>query len=305
MTELNDAQILDAAVAVEAFEEYPSATAPFAPVRTRSLLVAALKRQATEIEAFVPAIEPQKAVGGQKGYVNDFIKKTVPHRCRRRGRSPARSITAGRYWTVGRFQVSTDDAYVKADNTTIAPKVAGYIAAVLVGDNEPVRAGQVLARIDDRDFRVALEQAKADVAAAEAAIADKQAALDAQQSVIEPRGPTVEVDEANDLRRTGKQALFGLASSGYGSVQNAQQAPSRCRRPGGGRARQAALDSRPQQIDVLKAETAQAEATLARDRRAQTRRSSISPTRRSLARSTAWSATARCASANTCRPERS
>ena len=67
------------------------------------------------------------------------------------------------YWTVGRFQVSTDDAYVKADSTTIAPKVSGYIASVLVGDNEPVKAGQVLAKIDDRDFRVALDQAKADV----------------------------------------------------------------------------------------------------------------------------------------------
>lgn len=46
------------------------------------------------------------------------------------------------YWTVGRFEVSTSDAYVQADNTTIAPKVSGYIAAVLVADNEPVKAGQ-------------------------------------------------------------------------------------------------------------------------------------------------------------------
>jgi membrane fusion protein, multidrug efflux system len=73
------------------------------------------------------------------------------------------------YWTVGRFNVSTDDAYVKADNTTIAPKVPGYIGAVLVGDNEHVKADQVLARIDDRDFRVALDQARADVAAARSA----------------------------------------------------------------------------------------------------------------------------------------
>ena len=79
------------------------------------------------------------------------------------------------YWTVGRYLVSTDDAYVQADNTTIAPKVSGYLSAVLVGDNEPVKAGQVLARIDSRDYAVALDQAKADVAAALAAIASKQA----------------------------------------------------------------------------------------------------------------------------------
>jgi membrane fusion protein (multidrug efflux system) len=81
------------------------------------------------------------------------------------------------YWTVGQYLVSTDDAYVQADNTTISPKVSGYLREVLVGDNERVRTGQVLARIDERDFRVALDQAGADVAAAQAAIASKQASL--------------------------------------------------------------------------------------------------------------------------------
>ena len=133
-----------------------------------------------------------------------------------------------RYWTVGRFQVSTDDAYVKADNTTIAPKVSGYIAAVLVGDNEPVKAGQVLARIDDRDYKVALEQAKADVEAAKANIANKQAALAAQQSAIAAAQATIVVDQAErDLRRAGGQALCRARRQGFGSVQNAQQAASR------------------------------------------------------------------------------
>src|SRR6201981_2070463 len=57
------------------------------------------------------------------------------------------------YWTVGRFLVSTDDAYVKADNTTIAPRVSGYLTDVKVGDNERVTAGQMVARIDIRDFQ--------------------------------------------------------------------------------------------------------------------------------------------------------
>ena len=74
------------------------------------------------------------------------------------------------YWTVGRYLESTDDAYVKADSTLISPKVSGYIAKVLVSDNQTVKAGQVLARIDDRDFRIALDQAQADVVAAEAAV---------------------------------------------------------------------------------------------------------------------------------------
>src|ERR1700684_3410491 len=101
------------------------------------------------------------------------------------------------YWTVGRFLVSTDDAYVKSDNTTVAPKVSGYLHEVLVGDNERVKGGQVLARIDDRDFKVALDQAKADVAAAEAAIASKQAQLDVQQAVINAAKATLDVDSAS------------------------------------------------------------------------------------------------------------
>src|SRR4051794_33779239 len=71
-----------------------------------------------------------------------------------------------RYWEVGRFQVETDDAYVQADSIVIAPRVPGTIAAMLVNDNQPVKAGQVLARIDDRDLRAALDQAVADRQAA-------------------------------------------------------------------------------------------------------------------------------------------
>src|ERR1700724_1536487 len=96
------------------------------------------------------------------------------------------------YWTVGRYLVSTDDAYVRADSTTVAPKVSGYLHEVLVGDNERVKTGQILARIDQRDFRVALDQAKADVAAARAAIASKQAQLEVQRTAIDPAQATVE-----------------------------------------------------------------------------------------------------------------
>src|SRR5262245_56095541 len=74
------------------------------------------------------------------------------------------------YVTVGLYLETTDDAYVKADSTIIAPKVAGYVAQVLVRDNERVKPGQLLARIDDRDYKAALNQAHADVAAAGATV---------------------------------------------------------------------------------------------------------------------------------------
>jgi membrane fusion protein, multidrug efflux system len=83
----------------------------------------------------------------------------------------AGAVDFGHYYlTTGRYLETTDDAYVKADSTIIAPKVSGYISEVLVVDNEPVKAGQLLARIDDRDFKTSLNQAKADVTASEAAV---------------------------------------------------------------------------------------------------------------------------------------
>jgi len=170
------------------------------------------------------------------------------------------------YWTVGRFQVSTDDAYVKADNTTIAPKVSGYLDAVLVGDNERVKAGQVLARIDDRDYRVALDQAQSDVAAADAAIASKQAMLDVQQAVIGAAKATVDVDTATVMFAAQENKRYtDLASTGYGSVQNAQQAQSRIAAAQAGVQRDTAnLASALKQVDLLKAEIAQATAARAR-----------------------------------------
>lgn len=170
------------------------------------------------------------------------------------------------YWTVGRFQVSTDDAYIKADNTTIAPKVSGYLSDVLVGDNEHVTAGQVLARIDDRDFRVALDQAKADVAAAQAALASKQAQLDVQQAVIEAARATIEVDTATETFALQENKRYtDLATSGYGSVQNAQLAQSRNAGAHAAILRDTAnLASAVKQVSLLKAEIAQATASAAR-----------------------------------------
>ena len=170
------------------------------------------------------------------------------------------------YWTVGRFLVSTDDAYVRADNTTIAPKVSGYLREVLVGDNEHVKAGQVLARIDERDFKVALDQARADVAAAQATVASKRAQLEVQQSVIAAAKATIEVDIANQTFAGQENKRYtDLAATGYGSQQNAQAAQSKNASAEAAILRdQANLVSALKQVDLLKAEIVQAEAAAAR-----------------------------------------
>ena len=175
------------------------------------------------------------------------------------------------YWTVGRFQIETDDAYVEADNSSIAPKISGYIAAVLVGDNETVKAGQPLARIDDRDFAAALDQAKADVAAAQATIEANQASLEIQQSTIAAARATVDVDRANETFAEQNDKRFAtLATSGYGAIQTAQQAASQIAAARATVIRDSAsLDAATKQVDLLKAELAQARATLTHDQAVQ------------------------------------
>src|SRR5882672_3022832 len=170
------------------------------------------------------------------------------------------------YWTVGQYLVSTDDAYVKADSTTIAPKVTGYLLEVLVKDNERVATGQVLALIDDRDFRVALDQAKADVTAAEAAVASKRAQLDVQQTVIDAARATLDVDvAAQTFSRQENKRYTDLAATGYGSIQNAQNAQARDAGAAATIERDKAnLASALKQVERLKAEIAQATAAALR-----------------------------------------
>ncbi|MDB5707245.1 MAG: secretion protein HlyD [Sphingomonas bacterium] len=171
--------------------------------------------------------------------------------------------TAGaHHWTVGRFEVSTDDAYVKADSTIVAPKVAGYVAQLLVGDNQPVRAGQLLARIDDRDFRTALDQASANVDAAKASVANLDAQITAQGSAIRQADAGVTASAASlGLARRNDQRRAEMAKVGYGSVEQADSASTDAAEQSATleRGRAAAVAAR-QQIAVL---TSQRQLTLA------------------------------------------
>jgi len=89
-----------------------------------------------------------------------------------------------RWWTVGCFIESTDDAYLQADSVTIAPKVSGYVAEVYVADNQSVKAGQPLVRLDERQYQAVLEQANATIAARRADIERGAAELLQQQASI-------------------------------------------------------------------------------------------------------------------------
>jgi membrane fusion protein, multidrug efflux system len=172
-----------------------------------------------------------------------------------------------RYWTVDRFEESTDDAYVQADSSILAPKVSGYISAVLVDDNQPVKAGQLLARIDDRDYQTALAQAQANVAAAQADIDNLNASLKEQQAVIAQARATIQVDNANLIfMQQDNDRYATLAKQGSGTVQAAQQALSKRNIAQANLDHDAAsLDAAGRRISVLQAQLGKAKAVLAQD----------------------------------------
>jgi len=172
------------------------------------------------------------------------------------------------YVTAGRYLETTDDAYVKADSTIVAPKVSGYIAEVLVADNEPVQSGQVLARIDDRDFRTALKQAQADVAASEAAVKNLNAQIELQEPLIQQQAAEVGATEANLKFAQQERARYDdLMKSGAGTIQRAQQTDAALRSQTAQLQQgKAGLIAANKRIEVLSTQRAQALAQLDRAR---------------------------------------
>jgi membrane fusion protein (multidrug efflux system) len=132
----------------------------------------------------------------------------------------------GVYWfLVGRFYETTNDAYLSADNVTVAPKVSGYVVELKVGDNQPVKQGDVLARIGPRDYRTANDTAAADLQNAEANAANIDALLTEQRSAIAQAEATVDADQVAIAFATQEVQRYGtLARTGVGNTQRNQQA---------------------------------------------------------------------------------
>ena len=129
------------------------------------------------------------------------------------------------WWTVGRFIESTDDAYVGGEVTVIAPKVAGFIVEVAVTDNQAVHTGDLLIKLDDRDYRAALAKANAAVAGQEATLANLDATRRLQDSMIAQAEAEVAAAEAEVARsRFDIMRYSQLASDQYASLQRFQQA---------------------------------------------------------------------------------
>ncbi len=169
------------------------------------------------------------------------------------------------YMDYARHFESTDDAFIAARQFSIAPKVSGYLTDVPVTDNQHVKAGDVIARIDDRDFRTSLEQAQAQVAAAQAGIENIDAQLEVQHAQISANQAQVDQAQASLVFAQQQASRFQhLAQTGYGTVQNSQQFTSQLHQQQAALlSAQATLKLAQRQVEALKAQRNSAVASLA------------------------------------------
>ena len=160
---------------------------------------------------------------------------------------------------------STDDAFIAARQSALAPKVSGYITAVEVNDNEHVTSGQTIARLDDRDYRVALAQAEAQIAAARASIENIDAQTEVQQAQIAANQAQVDQAQAALVFAQQQAARFQhLEQTGYGTVQNSEQYTSQLHQQQAAlQSAQATLNLAQRQVESLKAQRKSAVASLA------------------------------------------
>jgi len=202
------------------------------------------------------------------------ISTTRDRRLRLRRLAPAAlavlvAIGAAQYgydwWRIGRFIETTDDAYAGGNVTPVSPHVAGFISEIVVADNQRVAAGQLVIRLDPRDFRAALDRAQALADERQATLASLEAKYVLQQQLVAQA-------EADLTAKTAKAAFASedavryrnLAATGYGTRQSAERTSAADREAQSViKAAQAALAAARQQLTVLQAEIAAARAAVA------------------------------------------
>jgi membrane fusion protein, multidrug efflux system len=169
------------------------------------------------------------------------------------------------YLLVGRFFISTDDAYVRANNTTLGARVSGHIAAILPDDNVVVHAGDVIFKIDDGDYRIAVDAARTRIATQQATIDRIGRQVTAQESAVEQANAQVVSADAG-LKRAGLDYERQQALNNKGFASRATFEVSEAGRDQGAaalKAAQAAYDSARDNVEVTRAQQAEATAQLA------------------------------------------
>ena len=175
------------------------------------------------------------------------------------GLSSVGSFYGWGWWITARDRESTDNAYVRGDITAVGPKVAGYVAAVLVDDNQIVDAGRVLVRIDNSDFRAQVDHARAGVAQAEAAIEHLERRKQFQLALIREADAAVRAARADvDLTQRNLARATRLVARGWTTERSHDVATADSQRAGAALARvEAAAAAARAQLAVIESEAAQ------------------------------------------------
>lgn len=169
------------------------------------------------------------------------------------------------YYLVGRFMISTDDAYVRANNTTLGARVSGHIAAIVPGDNVQVRAGDVIFRIDDGDHRIAVDAARSKIATQQATIDRIGRQITAQRSAVEQASAQLaSVDAALKRAQLDFDRQEALSTKGFASRATFETSQAgRDQGLASVRAAQAAYDAARDNVEVTRAQQDEARAQLA------------------------------------------
>jgi membrane fusion protein (multidrug efflux system) len=172
------------------------------------------------------------------------------------------------WWNTGRFIQTTDDAYVGGNVTSIAPHVAGFVAQVAVADNERVRAGQSLVRLDSRDYQAAQDHAGAVLASRLAMLDGLHAQYTRQQATIRQQDAALAAKSAAaTFAAQDAERYRSLALTAAGSRQDSQKAAALDQEARADVvAAGAGLDAARQQIKVLDAQIMEATAAVAQAR---------------------------------------
>jgi membrane fusion protein (multidrug efflux system) len=169
------------------------------------------------------------------------------------------------YFLVGRFFISTDDAYVRANNTMLGARVSGHVSAIIPGDNALVRKGEVVLRIDDGDYRIALDAARTKIATQQATIDRIGRQVTAQESAVEQAQAQLVSAEAG-LKRAGLDydRQQALTNKGFASRATFEQSEAgRDQGVAAVKAAQAAYDAARDNVEVTRAQQVEAQAQLA------------------------------------------
>jgi membrane fusion protein (multidrug efflux system) len=246
------------------------------PVRDASGAMAdSLRAQLSEETARRPVEVPERPAVGEPPAATTVAAETAAPKSGQRKRmvlmgvglllALAAASYGVHYFLVGRFLVSTDDAYVRANATTLGARVSGHVATIMAGDNTVVRAGEVVFKIDDGDYRIAVDAARTKIATQQATIERIGRQVAAQESAAEQTKAQLASAEAG-LKRAGLDFDRQQELNNRGFASRATFEVSEAGRDQGiaaVKSARAAYDSAVSNVEVAKAQQAEARAQLA------------------------------------------